>query len=47
MRAEHDSLLYALQILLFLFQVGNREVLNCYYAHADQEDQLQVRWARW
>lgn len=23
-------------------QVGNREALNCYYAHADQEDQLQV-----
>jgi hypothetical protein len=24
-------------------QVGNKEALNCYYAHADQEDQLQVR----
>lgn len=23
-------------------QVGNKEALNCYYAHADQEDQLQV-----
>ena len=23
-------------------QVDNREVLNCYYAHADQADQLQV-----
>lgn len=24
-------------------QVGNVEVLNCYYAHADQEDGQQVR----
>lgn len=23
-------------------QVGNKEALNCYYAHADQDDQLQV-----
>ena len=23
-------------------QVDNREVLNCYYAHADQVDQLQA-----
>ena len=23
-------------------QVDNREVLNCYYAHADQADQLQA-----
>lgn len=24
-------------------KIGNEEVLNCYYAHADQEDNLQVR----
>lgn len=30
-----------------LFAVGNQELLNCYYAHADQEESGQVRhWAR-
>ena len=26
-------------------QVNNQEVLNCYYAHSDQQDGLQVRIA--
>lgn len=24
-------------------KIGNEEVLNCYYAHADQDDNLQVQ----
>ncbi len=42
----HYTLLSILQALLMCsllcLQVGNVDMLNCYYAHADREDGLQV-----